>query len=262
MSEREPISKRIRFEVFKRDNFTCQYCGKSAPEVVLHIDHINPVAGGGDNDIMNLITSCEGCNLGKGARTLDDNTVIARQRAQLEELNERREQLEMMLQWREALANIDDEYVDAINARFEEVTNCQLNDFGRSKVKKWLKKHSLKEIFDALDAALDTYYKGGDQEDADNNNKLAGKAFSMVPRIIASQKANADKPWMKDLFYIRAIARNRLHYFKDDIAIVLLKRAFAVGIHLDDLKDLAKTARNWTQWKGTMEDWIEEEEGE
>ena len=95
---RKAISKKTRFEVFKRDSFTCQYCGCAAPDVILHIDHINPVAGGGDNDILNLVTSCLDCNLGKGARTLDDKSSIAKQRAQLEELNRRREQLEMMLQ--------------------------------------------------------------------------------------------------------------------------------------------------------------------
>ena len=83
MMAREPIKKSVRFEVFKRDNFTCQYCGGKAPDVVLHVDHINPVAGGGDNDIMNLVTSCEPCNLGKGARELDDKSVIAKQRVQL-----------------------------------------------------------------------------------------------------------------------------------------------------------------------------------
>jgi len=35
MTERKTISKKIRFEVFKRDSFTCQYCGKSAPEIIL-----------------------------------------------------------------------------------------------------------------------------------------------------------------------------------------------------------------------------------
>ena len=47
MAKRKPISKKLRFEVFKRDSFTCQYCGKSAPDVVLHIDHIKPVKEGG-----------------------------------------------------------------------------------------------------------------------------------------------------------------------------------------------------------------------
>lgn len=260
MTKRKAVSKSVRFEVFKRDNFTCQYCGKTAPEVVLHLEHINPVAGGGDNDIMNLLTSCEPCNLGKGARKLDDNSIITKQRAQLEELNARREQLEMMLAWRDSLANIDEEYIDAFNAVFVERTNCHLNEFGRGKVKKWLKTHALTDLLDALDAALDTYFKEGNPDDGEATNALAGKAFNMVPRIIASQKANADKPWMKDLFYIRAILRNRLSYCKDDEAIVHLKRAYGAGIHIEELKDWAKTARNWTNWRNEMIDWIDQYE--
>ena len=77
---RKALSKKLRFEVFKRDAFTCQYCGKSAPDVILHVDHIKPVADGGENDIMNLVTSCLDCNLGKGARKLDDDSVIQKQK--------------------------------------------------------------------------------------------------------------------------------------------------------------------------------------
>lgn len=62
---RKGLSKKIRFEVFKRDQFTCQYCGKKAPDVILHVDHIQPVSKGGTNDLLNLITSCQDCNLGK-----------------------------------------------------------------------------------------------------------------------------------------------------------------------------------------------------
>lgn len=69
-NERKPISKRVRFEVFKRDLFACQYCGAHPPGVLLHVDHIDPVANGGENDFDNLITACEPCNLGKGARLL------------------------------------------------------------------------------------------------------------------------------------------------------------------------------------------------
>ena len=54
MAVRKAISKKLRFEVFKRDNFTCQYCGRMAPDVVLEVDHINAVANGGDNNILNL----------------------------------------------------------------------------------------------------------------------------------------------------------------------------------------------------------------
>jgi len=58
MAEREQISKKLRFEVFKRDSFTCQYCGRKAPEIVLNCDHVTPVAEGGTTDILNLVTSC------------------------------------------------------------------------------------------------------------------------------------------------------------------------------------------------------------
>ena len=57
VSKRKTIPKTVRFEVFKRDKFTCQYCGQMAPDVILEIDHIKPVAEGGENDILNLITA-------------------------------------------------------------------------------------------------------------------------------------------------------------------------------------------------------------
>ena len=67
MASRNPISKRRRFDIFKRDGFQCQYCGEVPPKAVLHVDHIVPVKEGGGNDEENLITSCASCNLGKGA---------------------------------------------------------------------------------------------------------------------------------------------------------------------------------------------------
>lgn len=68
--KRIALSKKTRFEVFKRDSFTCQYCGNHPPAVVLNCDHIIAVASGGNNDMDNLVTSCEDCNQGKGARDL------------------------------------------------------------------------------------------------------------------------------------------------------------------------------------------------
>jgi len=67
---RRAIAPGLRFEVFRRDSFTCQYCGRRAPYVVLHVDHISPVAAGGTNDPANLRTACSTCNLGKGSRSL------------------------------------------------------------------------------------------------------------------------------------------------------------------------------------------------
>lgn len=45
------VSKKIRFEIFKRDGFRCAYCGKAPPVVTLELDHIEPKARGGKDDI-------------------------------------------------------------------------------------------------------------------------------------------------------------------------------------------------------------------
>jgi hypothetical protein len=69
---RKPVSVRTRFEVFKRDDFTCRYCGRKTPDVILELDHVVPVADGGSNDPMNLVTSCWECNRGKSAVPLNE----------------------------------------------------------------------------------------------------------------------------------------------------------------------------------------------
>jgi hypothetical protein len=70
-NRRRAISKRLRFEVLHRADYTCQACGaKAADGAELHIDHIHPVSKGGTNDPTNLQALCRDCNLGKGARVL------------------------------------------------------------------------------------------------------------------------------------------------------------------------------------------------
>ena len=71
------VSKRTRFEVLKRDDHTCQYCGASAPDATLHVDHVMPKSLGGSNKPDNLLTACKDCNTGKGSSNLDDAKVAA-----------------------------------------------------------------------------------------------------------------------------------------------------------------------------------------
>jgi hypothetical protein len=59
------VSKRLRFEILRRDNHTCQYCGETAPNVTLHVDHVVPVTLGGSDKPDNLVAACKDCNLGK-----------------------------------------------------------------------------------------------------------------------------------------------------------------------------------------------------
>lgn len=61
------VSKRLRYEILRRDSYTCRYCGASAPHVPLRVDHVTPVALGGGDEPSNLVTSCEPCNSGKSS---------------------------------------------------------------------------------------------------------------------------------------------------------------------------------------------------
>lgn len=68
----------LRFKVLNRDNFKCKYCGRSSIEdnIKLHVDHILPISKDGLNELNNLVTACEDCNLGKRDILLEKYNVI------------------------------------------------------------------------------------------------------------------------------------------------------------------------------------------
>jgi hypothetical protein len=88
---------------------------------LLHVDHIKPVAGGGTNEITNLITACATCNSGKRDRPLSEQAAVSKARAQIEELQERREQLELMMLWREGLRDLNEETTDRLAGYWAEL---------------------------------------------------------------------------------------------------------------------------------------------
>jgi len=154
--KRVGLTKKLRFEVFKRDGFRCQYCGGAAPEVLLVVDHVHPVAEGGKNDILNLITACQPCNAGKGKRTLSDQSVLEKQLDQLTELNERREQLEMMIKWKAGLSDIKDMAVERVAEHWSKLVNgFSLNENGKQSLKKLTTQFEVDEIMEDLDDAMD-----------------------------------------------------------------------------------------------------------
>lgn len=65
------VTKRLRYEVLRRDGHACRYCGRSAPEVRLTVDHVVPTALGGSDDSSNLVAACSDCNSGKSASAPD-----------------------------------------------------------------------------------------------------------------------------------------------------------------------------------------------
>lgn len=241
MADRVAIKKSIRFEVFKRDSFKCQYCGKAAPEVVLHVDHIKPVADGGGSDIMNLITACADCNLGKGARRLDDTSAVQKQRLQLEELQERRDQLDMLIQWRDELDEMKDCVLELFSEHFSKKMKCDLTEIGKKMARQVIREYGITLALEALDIASE-------------KSSFEGGRVSYIRGICSALVQQREKPYLKDLFYIRGIIRHRLWQYKYVQREVLpfLEDAYLSGWTIDDLKREAALAKSWDHFVSTI----------
>ena len=59
-------------QVLARDNYRCRTCGRGPPEVTLHLDHVTALAAGGTDEIDNLATLCDECNVGNAAYRFRD----------------------------------------------------------------------------------------------------------------------------------------------------------------------------------------------
>lgn len=150
-TKRKGISKKTRFEVFKRDGFRCQYCGAHPPGVLLHVDHIKAVSAGGENDMDNYVTACEPCNLGKGARDL---SVVPQSLAdKAAQVAEREEQLQGYSDILEAKRQrIEDETWRVLHILYPGKDSVPRND--HASVKMFIEKLGVHPVLDAADTAM------------------------------------------------------------------------------------------------------------
>lgn len=121
----------LRFEILRRDNWTCGYCGRHAPEVRLQVDHIKSRANGGTDDPANLITSCSDCNAGKGSAPLGSVPASASEVAHREALTAKR--------------------ASHIRARWQERSRVIPPD--QSTVERFLRQLEFEDVLEAAEAA-------------------------------------------------------------------------------------------------------------
>lgn len=68
-------SQPVRFSrqnVYVRDNYTCQYCGRKLPPQQLTFDHVIPKSLGGKTQWENIVTCCTICNVKKRGKTPEE----------------------------------------------------------------------------------------------------------------------------------------------------------------------------------------------
>lgn len=165
--KRKALGKKTRFEVFKRDEFTCQYCGRTPPQAILQCDHIVPVASGGSNHEGNLVTSCRDCNLGKGA-----NSLASAPRAIGDQIAERKERSEQVASYNEFLVS-ERERTDAAIQRigqywYEQFVENSTYVFGSARatsIRVFLQQLPEAEILDSVDVAMSRFFPSGMNDD-------------------------------------------------------------------------------------------------
>lgn len=158
------ISKKLRFEVFKRDGFACQYCGRKPPEVTLELDHINPRSRQGKDDTENLLAACFDCNRGKGKiplekipKTLVVNLGILKEKElQLREYNKFLAKIEKRIQ-------IDIEEINEIYISY--FPKWQLSDrFKNISLKRFIKLLPKQIIIDAMHLACHNMLRNAEDD--------------------------------------------------------------------------------------------------
>jgi len=147
------LTKKTRFEVFKRDGFRCVYCGKSPPEIILECDHVEPKSKGGTDDINNLVTACFDCNRGKRDIPLDK--IPNQLTENLEILKEKEAQI---LEYRKYIKRIERRVkkdLNKVHTTFQlTYPGCTLTEkFLTTSVKKFIKTLPLNEVIEAMEIA-------------------------------------------------------------------------------------------------------------
>lgn len=161
MAARKALSKKTRFDVFKRDGFVCQYCGAHPPTVVLEVDHIQPVAQGGGNEMDNLVTACFDCNRGKSDRTLSDVPQSLQDKAA--EVLEREAQIkgyQAAMNKKKSRIEEEGELVREVYERFNK--GYTLNEKSMVTVRLFIEKLGVHEVCSAMERAYSKARK--DQE--------------------------------------------------------------------------------------------------
>ena len=241
------ISPQLRFEVFKRDAFTCQDCGRTTPNVVLYVGYKISPEKGGTTELDNLITRCYECFEEKP----------------LERLSERREQLEMMIEWKNGWKTYKedsrDHVVEYIHSKIEGYT---LKTKAKQNVANALKKYGVPKVLDIIDEAAEKSLKY-DSED----NLIKDSVEEFVNNIHKFLYVDSQPPIRQKMLYVCGICNNRFQYWNrqkglellEDYASALRKHGYSEAALIKDFDEEVipntKRCNNWSEWSGLIEDW-------
>lgn len=159
--KRKPLSKRTRFEILKRDNWRCHYCGAGPMQGALHVDHVKPVAEGGTDDAHNLVTACEGCNLGKAFIPLEQRKYVPGKVTAADE--DHAEQIRAWLEVQRGVSEARDEVLDALELDWHKRMSTEPRAL-RGSLRKVAHEFAPQHVLHAFDIVADKDIRGGNEQ--------------------------------------------------------------------------------------------------
>lgn len=231
---RKAISKRLRFEVFKRDSFTCQYCGSKAPDVILNVDHIIAIKNGGKNDLLNLVTACFSCNSGKSDKKLSDNSMVVIQNKQQSIASQRTEQIKLMAKWANETIQAQELELSVIestiNAHLKSANKIVNPTFLNTELKKSLKKYGLASVLQAIQKSQVQYLD--DPNDSNDRNTFLDK----IPKICYWQDIEQKNPDAAELKRLAYRAKRNWYTCYPNSLFKRLSELHSAGFSIEELE--------------------------
>jgi hypothetical protein len=143
------VGKTLRHAILKRDDFKCKYCGKDSDDAKLEIDHIIPVAKGGDDNPINLVTACFDCNRGKRDTLLGHKQTFINKEELEKEFSTTRDNVQKYYIQKQ----FKEEAMDIILNAWNENFNQNIEDSQMKSLKHFAKMLPPHEIVDAIEVA-------------------------------------------------------------------------------------------------------------
>jgi len=238
------LTKKTRFTVFERDGFTCQYCGRKPPEIILNADHIVSRKDGGDDDIDNLITSCRDCNIGKFSKSLPKKPNQYKKK--IADLKEKTSQLEGYYEYLKNKNAEDLKKLNIFNKAWQDsFPDEHLTDKGLRAINKLLHTYTADQIFEAIKITGEA-------------GKDAEAAFPYMHGVLKNLKLKQDNPEAyeekREIYKIRMKLMYKYPYYNDR----LFWKWVNDGALAREININMEEAESWSNLKYLMEELLYE----
>jgi len=248
----------LRFKVFTRDLFTCQYCGRQPPKAILEVDHMVSKFDGGGDEMDNLTTSCFECNRGKSKDSVIKTSLEQKLKSEEKRMKAKITQLQVYLEFLKKKDVFVDQEIELYSNKWTELSGgeCHLTKQGKKSLGKFIQKHGAAEVLEAMQIVNKKHF----QNTEDMWKYFCGILKNMRLQREDPEQYERNRIISKGKWDIIAIANKKSYmHFYDRAYYTWINKASYTNEELAELietmKDIMEDegVKNWTQFKQAVD---------